>query len=50
MVKEPKNVDFYTTGKRPSEADFAKISELIKKSKDAAKRSKKTAQQKKNTA
>jgi len=50
MIKEPKNVDFYTTGKQPSEADFAKISALIKTSKDAAKRGKKSAQQKKNAA
>jgi hypothetical protein len=33
MIKEPKNVDFYTTGKQPSEQDFARISEWIKKDK-----------------
>lgn len=30
MVKEEKNIDFYTTGRQPSEHEFAKISELIK--------------------
>lgn len=33
MIKEAKNVDFYTTGKQPSEQDFARISEWIKKDK-----------------
>ncbi len=33
MIKEPKNVDFYTTGRQPSEQDFARISEWIKKDK-----------------
>jgi hypothetical protein len=31
MIKEPRNVDFYTTGKQPSEQDFARISAWIKK-------------------
>jgi hypothetical protein len=33
MIKEPKNIDFYTTGKQPSEQDFKLISEWIKKDK-----------------
>ncbi len=34
MVKEEKNIDFYTTGRQPSEHEFAKISELIKNNKE----------------
>jgi hypothetical protein len=30
MIKESKNVDFYTTGRQPSEQDFARISAWIK--------------------
>ena len=33
MIKEPKNIDFYTTGKQPSEQDFVRISEWIEKDK-----------------
>jgi hypothetical protein len=33
MVKEPKNIDFITTGRQPSEQDFNRISEWIKKDK-----------------
>ena len=33
MIKEAKNVDFYTTGRQPSEQDFARISEWIKQDK-----------------
>ena len=33
MIKEPKNIDFYTTGKQPTEKDFTRISEWIKKDK-----------------
>ena len=33
MIKEDKNIDFYTTGRQPSEQEFAKISEWIKKDK-----------------
>lgn len=33
MIKEPKNIDFYTTGKQHSELDFKRISEWIKKDK-----------------
>lgn len=43
MVKEPKNIDFYTTGRQPSNEDFDKVSEWIKKQKQAAKTRKKQA-------
>ena len=33
MIKVPKNIDFYTTGKQPSEQDFTRISEWIKNDK-----------------
>ncbi|RZK39031.1 MAG: hypothetical protein EOO61_07530 [Hymenobacter sp.] len=33
MIKEAKNVDFYTTGREPSERDFARISAWIKRDK-----------------
>jgi hypothetical protein len=33
MIKEAKDVDFYTTGRQPSEQDFARISEWIKQDK-----------------
>ena len=33
MIKEPKNVDFFTTARQPSEQDFIRISEWIKKDK-----------------
>lgn len=44
MIKEDKNVDFYTTGRQPSEQEFARISEWIKrdKQKQAARKSKST--------
>ena len=34
MIKEAKNVDFYTTGRQPSEQDFARISEWIRKDRE----------------
>jgi hypothetical protein len=37
MIKEPKNIDFATTGKQPSEKEFALVSEWIKKRKDLQK-------------
>jgi hypothetical protein len=45
MIKEAKNVDFYTTGRQPSEQDFARISEWIKqdKQKQTARKSAKLA-------
>jgi hypothetical protein len=33
MIKEEKNIDFYTTGRQPCEQEFARISEWIKKDK-----------------
>ena len=33
MIKENKNVDFLTTGRQPSEEEFARVSEWIKKDK-----------------
>lgn len=39
MIKEEKNIDFYTTGRQPSEQDFARISEFIKKEKGKKKES-----------
>ena len=42
MIKEAKNVDFYTTGRQPSEQDFARISELIEKEKQKQKLRKQT--------
>ena len=45
MIKEPKGVDFYTTGRQPSEEEFARISEWIKqdKQKKAARKPAKSA-------
>ncbi len=42
MVKEPLNVDFYTTGCQPEEKDFARISEWIRKQKKTTKARKRT--------
>ena len=41
MIKEAKNVDFYTAGRQPSEQDFAKISEWIKRDRQKQEVSKK---------
>jgi hypothetical protein len=49
MLKEQKNIDFYTTGRQPSEKDFIRISEWImkdKKRKDFRKVTKKSQKQK----
>jgi hypothetical protein len=40
MIKEAKNVDFYTTGRQPSDQDFARISEWIRKNKEKQNRKK----------
>lgn len=37
MIQEPKNVDFVTTGRQPSEADFARITEWIRQDKSRKK-------------
>ncbi|MBO9562326.1 MAG: hypothetical protein J7621_06100 [Niastella sp.] len=51
MVKEPKNIDFVTTGKQPTEQEFALVSEWIKKKKeqDKARRSKSRLAKRKKT-
>jgi hypothetical protein len=49
MVKEAKNIDFYTSGRQPSEKDFARISEWIKKQKLAASHPKKYQRKKKTS-
>lgn len=36
MVKEAKNIDFYTSGRQPSQEDFSRISEWIRKKKEIA--------------
>ena len=49
MIKEPINIDFYTTGRQPSAQDFIRISEWIKmdkKRKDTRKISKQPVKQK----
>ncbi len=44
MIKEAKDIDFYTTGKEPSKEEFALISEWIRRKKLRSKKiSKKTA-------
>ena len=44
MIKEAKNVDFYTSGRQPSEEDFARISEWIKKDKQKRRAHKNSSQ------
>ncbi len=43
MIKEAKDIDFYTTGKEPSKEDFALISEWIKQKKLSSKKRQKKA-------
>jgi hypothetical protein len=38
LTKEPKNIDFYTTGKQPSDEEFMRISKWIKVQKKQLKR------------
>lgn len=33
MIKEEKNIDFYTTGRQPSDQEFNRISKWIKNNK-----------------
>ena len=47
MVKEAKTIDFYTTGRQPSDQDFKRTSEWIRKKKKLAK-AKKASSRKKN--
>jgi hypothetical protein len=35
MIKETKNINFYTRGRQPSKQEFARISEWIRKKKKA---------------
>lgn len=50
MIKEAKNIDFYTSGKEPSVKDFARISEWIRKNKaKLIPTSKRSALQKRST-
>jgi hypothetical protein len=49
MVKEAKNIDFYTTGRQPSAQDFKRISEWIRKKKKLTK-AKKAASRRKHLA
>lgn len=50
MTKEDINIDFYTTGRRPSEQEFVKISEWIKKDKEKQKLNKRKRLQRKSTS
>lgn len=47
MIKEGKNVDFCTTGRQPTEQDFARISEWIKQKKNKENKVKQTLAAKK---
>jgi len=49
MVKEAKNIDFYTTGRQPSAQDFERISEWIRKKKKLTK-AKRAASRRKHLA
>ena len=46
MLKEAKNIDFYTTGRQPSEQDFLRISEWILKDKEKQPKKKPAAKRK----
>lgn len=50
MIKEEKNIDFYTTGREPSEQEFAHISEWIRKDKEKKGSHKSTTLRKRNTS
>ncbi len=51
MIREPLDVDFYTTGRTPSEEEFKRISEAIRKLKEKAARAKeRRARRSKKTA
>ncbi len=45
MVKEKKNIDFYTTGREPSDQDFKRISDWIRKKKERQSQKKTTLRQ-----
>ena len=46
MVKEEKNIDFYTTGRQPSDRDFERISDWIRKNKERQSKKKTALKQK----
>lgn len=46
MVKEAKHIDFYTTGRQPSDQDFERISEWIRKRKKLTKTKRATSKRK----
>ena len=48
MIKEPKNIDFFTTGRQPSAKEFGRISEWIKKNKESYERHKPNSSAKRN--
>ena len=50
MIKEPKDVDFMTTGRQPSDADFARISKWIEQDKAKQGKRTRTAKGRKNIA
>ncbi len=50
MIKEEKNIDFYTTGRQPSEQEFAQISQWIKKDKKKQVLNRRKKLQRKNTS
>lgn len=50
MIKEEKNIDFYTTGRQLSEQEFAQISKWIKKNKKTQTLNRKKRLQRKNTS
>ena len=50
MIKEAKNIDFYTTGRQPTKQDFERISEWIRKQKEKEKKVKKTTSKRKQFA
>ena len=50
MIKEAKNIDFYTTGRQPSEQDFKRISEWIRQKKEKEIKIKKSTTKQKRPA
>lgn len=48
MVKEPKNIDFYTSGRQPTKDDFKRVSKWIMKRKQKKTNSKKSINRQKS--
>jgi hypothetical protein len=46
MVRESKSIDFYTTGRQPSDQDFERISKWIRKKKEMIKAKRAAAKRK----